>query len=115
VEEELFPGEHPYKGWNRASIGFWSRKPYRPNVGPDDLLMPNGLGNLRMLGTCAAMALIITVLYVWAPLFFLNVFVPLGGIVYGATLGGALVALTLFLYLMGTRETRRDRELAARL
>ena len=42
-------------------------------------------------------------------------FVPISNITLVATLGGFLIGLTTFLYLAGTRETRRDRELAARL
>ena len=113
--DEGAPGEDPSYGWNRASIQFRSRRPYTPVVKADDLLMPNGLGNVKMLATCAGMGAIMTVLYAWIPLIFLNVFVPLSGVTYGAAFGGALVGITLFLYLAGTRETRRDRELAARL
>jgi hypothetical protein len=113
--EDFLPDQDPYKGWNRASIMFWSRKPYRPNVRAEDLILPSGRGNLRMFGMSAAMALIITLLYVWTPLFFLNVWIPLSGAVYGGVLGGAVVALTSFMYFVGARETRRDRDLAARL
>jgi hypothetical protein len=109
------PGEDPNYGWNRASIRYKSRKPYRPNVKPQDLLMPNGLGNLRMLRACVVMAGAITVLYVWIPLIFLNVFVPISGLTYALVMGVALLAITTFLHLAGTRETRRDRELARRL
>ena len=94
---------------------YWSRGPYRPNMRAEDLLMPSGRGNFRMLAMSAGMALIITVLYVWTPLFFLNVWVPLNGAVYGGVLGGAVVGLTTFIYCFGARETRRDRDLAARL
>ena len=113
--DEGMPGEDPNNGWNRASVQYRSRRPYRPAVKVDDLIMPNGLGNLRMLGTCVAMAGIMTLLYVWIPLIFLNCFVPFGGMTYVAALGGTLLGLTTFLYVAGTRETRRDRELATRL
>jgi hypothetical protein len=103
------------KGWERASIGFGTRKSYKPNMRPEDLVMPNGLGNMRMLGMCAVMGSIITVLYVWIPLMFLNVFVPISGLTYAVTLGTALLSVITFLYASGTRETRRDRELATRL
>ena len=109
------PGEDPNYGWNRASVQFRSRRAYTPSVKAEDLLMPNGLGNLRMLGTCALMAGMITLMYVWIPLICLNVFVPLSGLTYGMSLGGILLGLTLFLYFAGTRETQRDRELATRL
>jgi hypothetical protein len=113
--EEGQPGEHPNYGWNRASVQYRSRRPYRPAVKAEDLVMPNGLGNLRMLSTCLAMAGIMTLLYVWIPLIFLNVFVPISGVTYAAVMGGWLLGLTTFLYVAGTRETRRDRELATRL
>jgi hypothetical protein len=61
------------------------------------------------------MALMMTVLYVWTALFFVNVWVPLSGPLYGGVLGGAVVTFTLMLYFFGARETRRDRELASRL
>ena len=105
----------PRRGWNRAAIQYRSATLRKPNVTLDDLLLPNGLGNLRMLWTCTMMAGIMTVLYVWIPLLFLNVFVPLSGPVYAGVLGGALLLLTAFLYIAGTRESRRERELATRL
>jgi hypothetical protein len=113
--EDFLPEQDPYKGWNRASIMYLSRKPYRPNIRTEDLLLPSGRGNLRMFGMSAAMALMMTLLYVWTPLFFLNVWVPLSGAIYGGVLGGAIVTLTSCIYFFGARETRRDRELAARL
>ena len=110
--DEGMPGEDPNYGWNRASVQYRSRRPYRPAVKAQDLVMPSGLGNARMLRTCFLMAGIITVLYVWIPLMFLSVFVPISGLTYAAVLGGFLLGLTTFLYLAGARETRRDRELA---
>jgi hypothetical protein len=109
------PGENPNYGWNRASVQSRSRRGMKPPVTPSDLIMPNGLGTPRMLATCVAMAGIISALYVWIPLIFLNVFVPISGLTYSHTLVLAFVGLTLFLYLGGSRETRRDRDLAARL
>lgn len=113
--DDGLPGEDPHYGWNRASIQYRSVKPYKSPRTAEDLLMPNGLGNLRMLGTCALMAAMMTLLYVWFPLLCLNVFVPFSGPTYAAALGGALLGITTFLYVGGTRETRRDRELATRL
>ena len=113
--DEGMPGEDPNYGWNRASVQFRSRRPYAPSVKAEDLLMPNGLGSLRMLGTCLLMAGMMTILYVWIPLIFLHVFVPISGLTYGVSLGGIFFGLTLFLYFAGTRETHRDRELATRL
>jgi hypothetical protein len=114
-DDDMTGGRDPRRGWNRAVIQYRSAKMRKPNVTLDDLLMPNGLGNLRMLWTCFLMGGILTLLYVWIPLIFLNVFVPLSGPVYAAVLGGALVLLTAFLYIAGTRESRRERELATRL
>jgi membrane associated rhomboid family serine protease len=115
VFDEGMPGEDPNKGWNRASVQYRSRRPYKPSIKVEDLVMPNGLGNFRMLWTCMLMAGMMTVLYVWIPLMFLNVFVPISGVTYAAALGGMLLGLTGFLYIAGTRETRRDRDLATRL
>src|SRR6266508_451281 len=109
------PNEDPNKGWNRASIQYKSRRPYEPSISAEDLLMPSGFGSFRMLWMSAFMALCVTLLYFWTLLFLLNVFVPLSGEVYGAVLASALVVFTLFFYILGTHETRRDRELAARL
>ena len=115
-DDDMTPGvKDPRRGWNRAVIQYRSSKLRKPNVTIADLTLPNGLGNLRMLRTCAMMAGIMTVLYVWVPLMVLNVFVTLSGPVYLASLGGALVLLTAFLYLFGTHETRRERELSTRL
>jgi TM2 domain-containing membrane protein YozV len=100
------------KGWNRLSI---TRKPPRPALNPDDLLLPSGLGNLRMLVACTGMGVLATFLYVWVPVMLVNFFVPVPGIVLAAVLGGAFLALTVGLYLWGTVETQRDRELGGRL
>jgi hypothetical protein len=113
--DEGMPGEDPNYGWNRASVQYRSRRSYKPAVKAEDLVMPNGLGTLRMFGTCALMAGIMTLLYVWIPLIFLNTFVPISGLTYALALGLAVLGITTFLYLAGSRETRRDRDLAARL
>lgn len=113
--DEGLPGENPNKGWNRASIQYRSRSAYKPALKIDDLVMPNGLGTLRMLGTCALMAGIMTALYVWIPLWFLITFVPISGLTYSLVLGLSFLAILSFLYFGGARETRRDRELASRL
>jgi hypothetical protein len=68
-----------------------------------------------MLRHCFAMALMMSVLYVWTPTTLINVFVPIRGLVYAATMGGSVAVLTLLLYVWGAHETRRDRELAAKL
>ncbi len=113
--DEGMPGENPNKGWNRASIQYRSRRAYKPPVTVDDLVMPNGLGTLRMFWSCVLMAGIITALYVWIPIIFLNTFVPISGLTYALALGLAFLSLTAFLYFGGARETRRDRDLAGRL
>ena len=113
--EERLAGEAANRGWNRASILFWSRKPYRPGIRREDLLLPKHLEGLRLLGTCVVTAVCITAFAVWAPLFFLSVFIGLDGVLTAGILIGAFVALTLVLYFWVARETRRDRELAARL
>jgi hypothetical protein len=51
----------------------------------------------------------------WFPLMLIEFFVPIGGALFVAILAAALVGLTLGLYLWGTVETQRDRELAGRL
>ena len=105
----------PYKGWNRASVIRGSRKPYRPNIRADDLLTPSGLGNARMAGMCVVMAICLVLLYIWPVLFVVNLAVPMDGGLFSSILGIFAFAFFVFLYFAGTRETRRDRELAARL
>ena len=105
----------PYDGFNRASIVYSSRKPYRPSITADDLLTPSGFGNARLAGMCLVMAICAAVLYVWPLLFFINLAVPLHHHLFSWAFAGAVAAFFLFLYFAGTSETRRDRELAARL
>ena len=100
------------KGWNRLSI---TRRNIPAPLRPEDLLLPSGLGNLRMLASCAAMGALATVLYVWVPLMLVNFFVPIGSTIFVAILAAALVTISLGLYLWGTIETQHDRELAGRL
>jgi hypothetical protein len=113
--DDDMPGERPTRGWNRASVQYRSQKLRKPDVKLEDLILPNGLGNGRMLWTCFLMAGMMTLLYVWIPLIFLNVFVPLSGVTYAAAMGGGVLVITAILYAAGSRETRRERELAARL
>ena len=113
--DEGVPGENPNKGWNRASIQYRSRRAYKPNVTLDDLMMPNGLGTLRMLRSCLLMAGMMTALYVWIPLWFLMTWVPISALTYTLTLSVAFVTILSLLYFGGSRETRRDRDLARRL
>ena len=111
---DLMPGDDGFgetKGWDRASIAFRSRKPYVPEVNAEDLLLPNEAGKLRTLGLCLACAFGMTILYVAFPLFIVGIFVSLGPW-YPASLGGALLGLTILLFLVSTRETRRLRRLS---
>ena len=91
------------RGWNRASIVFWSRKPYRPDVSRDDFTLPRGAHNVRTLGMCAFMASSLTILYLWFPLFVTGLFVPLRGAVYGGIMGGVALTLTAVMYVRSTR------------
>jgi hypothetical protein len=100
------------KGWNRLSI---TRRNVAPQVRPEDLLLPSGLGNFRMLVSCAGMGLLATFLYVWVPMMLVQFFVPIGGAVFVALLAAGFVVLSLGLYFWGTIETQHDRDLAGRL
>jgi hypothetical protein len=115
MADELAKDWDPYDGFNRASIVMASRKPYRPNIRAEDLLTPSGLGNFRMAGMCVVMAICMVLLYIWPVLFVVNLAVPMTGLLFSSILGTFAFAFFLFLYFAGTRETRRDRELAARL
>lgn len=105
----------PYEGFNRVSVAARSRKPSKPKIGQTDLLAPSGFGSARMAGMCLVMAICMCGLYMWPVLFFVNFFVPLHGHLYAGLLLAAIGGFFLFLYFAGTRETRRDRDLAARL
>jgi len=52
--DDRFPGEPANKGWNRASIMFWSRKPYRSRIRREDLTLPKHLDGVRLLASCAS-------------------------------------------------------------
>ncbi len=104
----------PYDGFNRASIVRASRQPYKPKITADDLLTPRGLGNARMAGMCLVMAICATLLYIWPVVFVVNLAYPLGH-VFDVVLLAAILTFSLFLYFAGARETRRDREYAARM
>jgi uncharacterized membrane protein YqjE len=114
---DLMPGEDGFddtRGWDRASIAYRSRKPYVPDVTREDLLVPNEAGKMRALGLCLICAFGLTLLFVGFPLLALGIFVPLG-LWYPASLGGALLGLTVLLFLVSTRETWRLRSLAKEL
>ena len=112
---DIFEDDGPDDGWNRASLIFGSRKGVPTKLGAEDLLAPSGFGNARMAGMCLVMALCMTMLYIWPVLFFVNFWIPLRGHSYAAIFVSGLIAFFAFLYFAGTRETQRDRELAARL
>jgi hypothetical protein len=112
--EDRLPGEHPNKGWNRASIMFWSRRPYVPRMRPEDRRLPSNLGGARLFGTCVLAAACVTAACVWPPLFFASIFLGLSGQLCGGVLVAALVGLTFVFYFWVARETRRDRRLLAR-
>ena len=114
-ERGVWPTDDDNRGWNRLSIRENSHKAPRPPMQIDDLLLPSGLGNRRMLASCATMGGISALLYVWVPLMLVNFFVDVPGAVMVAALVGAFVVLTIGLFLWGTIETQRDRELGARL
>ena len=104
----------PYKGFSRASIVMSSRKPYRPSIRAEDLLTPSGLGNFRMAGMCVVMAICMVLLYIWPVLFVVGLAVPMEGLTFSSILGAFAFGFFVFLYF-AARETRRDRELAAKL
>jgi hypothetical protein len=112
--DDIWSG-HDHRGWNRASIRFWSRSNAGAGVRPEDLLLPSGLGNARLLASCAAMGAIGALLYVWVPLMLVEFFVTIRGVLFAAILAAAFVVFTLALYASATIETHRDRELAGRL
>jgi hypothetical protein len=107
-------GSGDARGWDRASIALGSKKPYRPDVGAEDLLLPNEAGRLGTLWRCAVSALRVTALYVFVPLLILNLFVPLGPWL-GVALVVCLPVLTIVLYRFSSHETRRLRRLAREL
>ena len=113
----MLPGDDSHldpKGWDRASIAYKSRGPYRPKVSAADLRLPNEASKLRVLAISLASAAMMTVLYVAPPLFILNFWVPIGAW-SGLALVGMLVALTAALFVFSAFETRSLRKLAKEL
>jgi hypothetical protein len=103
IDEHSLPGEPANRGWNRASIVFWSRKPYRPRVRRGELALPVHLSGLRLLLSCLAPAFCLTAFAVWTPLFFVSVFAGLSMDAFVAIMGGAFVAVTCALYVWVAR------------
>jgi preprotein translocase subunit SecG len=108
--DDRFPGEPANKGWNRASIMFWSRKPYRSRIRREDLTLPKHLDGVRLLASCASGAAAITAFGVWMPLFFASIYVGVGMTTFAAVMAGAFVTLTVVLYVWVAREKRRESE-----
>jgi hypothetical protein len=107
-EDNVAPNEHPTKGWNRASITFWSRKPYRPRQTESDREIPKGRG-LGMLAWCAAAGSLLSLSLVWFVLLLVSLYSSIPGLVFGGTIAAAAVLLTLLLYGISAR---RGRELS---
>ena len=104
-EDHVLPNEHPTKGWNRASLIFWSRKAYRPRLTASDREIPKGSGP-RMLAICAAAGSLLSVSLIWFLLFVVSLYEPLSGTVYGGTIVGVAVVLTFVLYVISARRGR---------
>ena len=68
-----------------------------------------------MAGMCVVMAICLVILYIWPVLFVVNLAAPIDGRLFGSILVVIAFGFFVFLYFAGARETRRDRELAARL
>ena len=105
--DEALPREQRNRGWNRASIEFWSRKPYRPRIRREDLALPTHLAGLRLLASCVAPAFCLTAFAVWTPLFFVTIFAGLSMSTFVAIMGGAFVALTCALFVWVARASER--------
>jgi len=113
VRDPGSPDASRNKGWNRISIIFWSRQPYRPNVSRDDFRLPTGGFTLRTLATCLVCGLAITVGYVWFVLFFVTI---LGGIDLGRwfllIMAVSPLLIGAVLFTLTTTRPRRERETA---
>jgi hypothetical protein len=103
-------------GWNRASIIFRSRHVYRPDIRRDDLLLPSGTLTLKTLVISFFCGVAITLLYIWVTFFFVRVLAGVDpGIWFAAIMAGAPLALGGIIFVLATRETKRDREYARTL
>jgi hypothetical protein len=108
IDEHSLPGEPANRGWNRASIIFWSRKPYRPRIRREDLALPKHLDGLRLVGSAIAAGASVTAFFVWVPLFFVTIFAGLDMATFAVTLAAAFVALSIALYFWVVSEKRRS-------
>lgn len=95
--DDLAPNEHPTKGWNRASITFWSRRPYRPRLTAKDRELPAGRG-MKVFAQSALAGGLLSVSLVWFLLFVVNMYEPVPGALVGGVIGGAAAALTVLMY-----------------
>jgi hypothetical protein len=112
--DDVYPGSDGFgetKGWDRASVAYRSRKPYRPDVSREDLLLPNEAGKIRTILICTICAICITLLYVGAPLYIVSLFVPMGPWFVGS-LAAICVTLAVSLSWYSFHETREFRKLA---
>ena len=110
---DIYPGSDGYdeaKTWDRASVAHRSRKPYRPNVSQQDLLLPNEAGLMRTILMCTTCAVCITLLYIGTPLYIVSLFVPMGAWFIGS-LAALCVVLAVLLTLFSLHEDRSFREL----
>jgi hypothetical protein len=114
---DVYPGSDGYddtRGWDRASIGYRSRKPYVPDISPADLLLPNEAGKPRTILICTVCAICITLLYVGTPLYLVSLFVPMGPW-FVVSLAFVCALLSVLLSWYSFRETREFRKLAHEL
>jgi hypothetical protein len=102
------------KGWNRISIIFWSRQPYRPNVSADDFRLPSGGFTLRTLATCLLCGVAITLGYIWFVLFFVSILAGLElGPWFFAIMGGSPFVIGTILFVLARGRRNRERKLTA--
>jgi hypothetical protein len=107
MADEALRREQRNRGWNRASIEFWSRKPYRPRIRRADLVLPTHLEGLRLLASCLAPAFCLTAFAIWTPLFFVSIFNGLSMSAFVAIMGGAFVAVTCALFVWVSKAAER--------
>jgi hypothetical protein len=84
-----------------------------PDIGREDLLLPNEASKLRTLALCSICAFGMTILLAFT-LFALAIFLPLGRW-FLLSLGGLFVGLTLLLFVVSTFEARQLRRPAREL
>ena len=105
IDEHEVPDEHPNKGWNRASLTYWSRKPYRPRLTEKDRQIPRGSGP-RMLAQCAAAGSLLSLTFLWFLLFLVSLYDPLPGELRAGVIAGMAVVLTFGLYALSAYRGR---------